>query len=88
MTSNYSVVQRAPMVLAVQFKTNELRVYANGTLILSHNTWSVLASSMFQIARRVDGGGSIGQFNWNGIAAYTGDYSASINTAFTNIYQP
>lgn len=87
-TSNYSIVQRAPMVLAVQFKTNELRVYANGTLILSHNTWSVLASSMFQIARRVDGGGSIGQFNWNGIAAYTGDYSASINTAFTNIYQP
>lgn len=87
-TSNYSVTQRAPLVLAVQFKTNALRVYVNGTLVLSHNTWSVLASSMFQIARRVDGGGSIGQFNWNGIAAYTGDYDAAINTAFCEIYQP
>lgn len=85
-TSNYSVVQRAPMVIAIQFKTNSLRVYVNGTLVLSHNTWSVLASSMFQIGRRVDGGGSIGQFNWNGIALYAADYDATIMTKMCNMF--
>jgi hypothetical protein len=85
-TSNYSVVQWAPQIIAIQFKTNALRVYVNGELVLSHNTWAVLASSMFQIARRVDGGGSIGQFDWGGIYAHTGEYSSAIMTTMCNMF--
>jgi len=85
-TSDYSVVQRAPQVLAVQFKTNALRVYVNGELVLSHNTWTVLASSLMQIARRNDGGGAIGQFNWSGIYAHSGEYDSAINTKMCNMF--
>jgi len=85
-TGNYSIVQRAPQVIAIQFKTNALRVYVNGELVLSHNTWAVLASAMFQIGRRVDGGGSIGQFDWNGIYAHTGEYDSAINTKMCNMF--
>jgi hypothetical protein len=79
-TPNYSISHRGPMLLAVQFKTNSLRVYVNGALAFSHNTWSVLASSMFQICRRVDGGGSIGQINLRGMAHIAADYDSSVNS--------
>lgn len=85
-TPNYSVIPRMRQVLAVEFATNALKVYVNGQLVLSHGTWNIQASNMFQIARRVDGGGSIGSFNHTGFAAYTGAYSPTINAKMMNIF--
>lgn len=85
-TSDYSITQRAPQIMSVQFKTNGLRVRVNGELVLSHNTWTVQASALMQIARRNDGGGAIGQFNWNGIYAHAGEYDSEINTTMCNMF--
>lgn len=84
-TSDYSVVQRAPQVLAIQFKTNALRVWVNGETVLTHNTWTVQASTLMQIARRNDGGGAIGQFNWSALAVYAAEYNEAINSSLMEI---
>jgi hypothetical protein len=84
-TPNYSFVQRARQTIALQFKTNDFKMYVNGELVYSNTSWTVQASAMFQICRRVDGGGSMSQINWSAIAVYAAEYNEAVNSSLMEI---